>query len=193
MLSFKEKLEGILPKFRDQNFRNNKGLDNDVGFYIFDYPPEKEREVLKELQFVKNHMDNDGDGYTVKIFDIYELMLEILEEKGYLNKTFELERKKKTWEILALLQRVLKIGNPRDNLVSKKISENINLKEIIVLTGIGKSWPIIRSHAILNSLHLMISNNPVVIFFPGQYRVNELILFDKIYDRNYYRAFKLIV
>ncbi len=60
------------------------------------------------------------------------------------------------------------------------------------ITGVGKTWPVIRSHTILNSLHSAIDDVPVIMFFPGMYDGFELKLFDEIKDDNYYRAFKLI-
>lgn len=38
----------------------------------------------------------------------------------------------------------------------------------------------------------MIDNVPVVLFYPGNYDGQELVLFGEIKDDNYYRAFKLV-
>ena len=32
-----ERLDEIIPKITEDNFRKNKGLGNEIGFYIFDY------------------------------------------------------------------------------------------------------------------------------------------------------------
>lgn len=45
------------------------------------------------------------------------------------------------------------------------------------LTGIGKCYPILRSHKVLNNLHQAFVKAPVVMFFPGTYNEQELILF----------------
>ena len=59
-------------------------------------------------------------------------------------------------------------------------------------TGVGKSYPLLRSHNVLNNLHQSYLRAPVVMFFPGIYNEQELILFNEIKDDNYYRAFRLV-
>ena len=47
----------------------------------------------------------------------------------------------------------------------------------------------------IGDLHLhfqSVLKAPVVLFFPGTYTEQELILFNEIKDDNYYRAFKLV-
>ena len=47
-------------------------------------------------------------------------------------------------------------------------------------------------HKVLNNLHQAFVRCPVVMFFPGTYNEQELILFNEIKDDNYYRAFRLV-
>ena len=49
-----------------------------------------------------------------------------------------------------------------------------------------------RSHNILNNLHHVFDQVPVVMFFPGSYDGQTLRLFDRFTDDNYYRAFQLV-
>ena len=81
--------------------------------------------------------------------------------------------------------------NATDGLIVEYIKERTKDNGIVFITGIGKCYPIIRSHTILNNLHLVIDRVPVVMFYPGRYDGQELILFDEIKDDNYYRAFRL--
>ena len=37
-LTFEERLNQILPKIASDDFLNSKGLGNEIGFWIFDYP-----------------------------------------------------------------------------------------------------------------------------------------------------------
>ena len=60
----------------------------------------------------------------------------------------------------------------------------------MLLIGIGKCYPIIRSHTILNNLHQVVDDVPVIMFYPGIYSGQDLMLFGEIKDDNYYRAFK---
>ena len=64
----------------------------------------------------------------------------------------------------------------RDSVIVKTIKENTPDNSVIFLTGIGKCYPLIRSHTVLNNLHQVVDNVPVVMFFPGKYDGQELIL-----------------
>lgn len=46
--------------------------------------------------------------------------------------------------------------------------------------------------AILNNLHQAMDHVPVVMFYPGRYGGQEVILFSSIKDDNYYKAFRLV-
>ena len=79
-----------------------------------------------------------------------------------------------------------------DSLIVNYIKDNALPNSIVFLTGVGKCYPILRSHKVLNNLHQVIDNVPVVMFYPGKYDGQELVLFSEIKDDNYYRAFKLV-
>ena len=61
-----------------------------------------------------------------------------------------------------------------------------------ILKSIGKIFPFVRSHKILNNLHQVFDRAPVVMFYPGKYDGQSLQLFEEFKDDNYYRAFKLL-
>lgn len=77
-------------------------------------------------------------------------------------------------------------------MIVQYIQERTPEEAVIFLTGIGKCYPLLRSHKVLNNLHQAIDRVPVVMFYPGKYDGQELILFSKIKDDNYYRAFRLV-
>lgn len=191
MKSVYERLDKILPTILDQRFRENKGLGNEIGFYIFDYDPKDELTVRDHIKFLKNKVNNDNHGIRIKEFDLYEIMLEILEDKGYLDKVFEMESRKGTAQILKPIKNTLRLTQNND-LKVEYIKARVENNDIVFLTGVGKIWPIIRSHTVLNVLHSVIDHVPVIMFYPGTYSGQDLHLFDEISDQNYYRAFKLI-
>lgn len=186
-----KRLDKILPRLQEKSFRENKGLGNEIGFYIFDYDPSDEFIVRDHIKFLKNKINTGDTGLYIKEFDLYEIMLEILENKNYLTKTFEMEEKRGTEYSINAIKKTLRLTQKND-LVVEYIRSGIGEGNIIFLTGVGKVWPIIRSHTVLNTLHAVVENVPLVMFFPGVYDGLELKLFDEIKDDNYYRAFKLI-
>lgn len=186
-----ERLDRILPKIQDKRFRENKGLGNEIGYYIFDYNPSDELVVRNHIKFLKDKINSNEYGFKINEFDLYEIILDILEEKGYGTKKFEMEKEKGTEYMINAIKKTLRLTLNND-LVVEYISSRVEKDDIVFITGVGKSWPIIRSHTVLNTLHSVIENVPLIMFFPGTYDGLELKLFDDIKDDNYYRAFKLI-
>lgn len=190
MKSIYERVDEILPKIVEPSFRENKGLGNEIGFYIFDYDPEYELLIRDRVEFIK---DKVKGAYGLKIveFDLYEIMLELLDSKGYLKKNFIMEEKKSSEQVFTATKKALRLTLDNDLLV-QYISERLDDADIVFLTGIGKAWPIIRSHTVLNNLHRIVEKQPLVMFFPGTYDGGSLMLFNYLKDDNYYRAFQLI-
>ena len=65
-------------------------------------------------------------------------------------------------------------------------------QDLVLLSGVGSVWPMMRTHSLLNNLHPVMGNTPLVMFYPGKYDQKTLRLFGKIKIENYYRAFRLI-
>ena len=82
--------------------------------------------------------------------------------------------------------------NEKNNWFVKYIKEHTPDNAIVLLTGVGKIFPILRSHKILNNLSMTFRSVPVVLFFPGVYDERSLQLFGVLKDDNYYRAFRLV-
>ncbi|MDO4439439.1 MAG: DUF1788 domain-containing protein [Eubacteriales bacterium] len=191
MLSLEEIFYIAEKKIQDPLFRKNKGLGNEVGYYIFDYPAEQELFVRERIESIRKKNENSDDEYKIVVFDLYDITINILKDKGYLEKCFEFEKKKGFDRITKSVGNMLKITSS-DSLLIQHIKKNTPEKSVIFITGIGKSYPILRSHTLLNNLHQVIDRVPVVMFYPGSYDGQELVLFGKIKDDNYYRAFKMV-
>ena len=168
-----------------------RGLGNEIGYYVFDYEPQHELLVRDHIEFIKDKINSRNFDFNIVEFDLYNIMLKILEEKGYLEKTIEMEKRFNKARILKATQRTLKLLDD-NNLLVQYITERVEENNIVFLTGVGKAWPIIRSHTVLNNLHAALDTVPVVMFFPGNYNGAELKLFNEIKDDNYYRAFRLV-
>lgn len=190
MKSIYERVDQILPKIVEPNFRKNKGLGNEIGFYVFDYNPEEELLVRDRIKFIKEKAKN-AHGLNIVEFDLYEIILEILDSKGYLQKNFQMEEKRGSEQVFTATKKALRLTLDND-LVVQYIKDRLDGSDIVFLTGVGKTWPIIRSHTILNNLHRIVEEQPLVMFFPGSYDGGSLMLFNYLKDDNYYRAFQLI-
>ena len=184
-----DRAEAIIKK---PSFRENKGLGNEVGYYIFDYPAEQELLVRERIAYMKRKNEQSADEYRIVEFDLYNIIIDILQQKGYLEKCFEFEKKRGFERITKAVGNMLRI-TAKDSMIVSHIEKNTPEKSIVFLTGIGKCYPILRAHTVLNNLHQVIDHVPVVLFYPGKYDGQELMLFSEIKDDNYYRAYQLVV
>lgn len=53
MMSLDERLDKAEEMIQKPSFRENKGLGNEVGYYIFDYPAEKELYIRERIEYIR--------------------------------------------------------------------------------------------------------------------------------------------
>ena len=185
MADIKNDLDKIKSRISDENFLANKGLSNEVGIYVYWYDPQYE---LMVLDFIKRLSNSPSDSFHIIEKDMYEIFLEILTEKRVINTVAAIEEKKGKDYLLTQLQ---KIATP-EAFLDKMKYEPHEFGDVLFLTGIGKVYPFMRSHIMLNAMQGMFSDIPIVMFYPGSFNGQDLNLFNKFFDGNYYRAFNLL-
>ena len=191
MYELESRLNKLEDKIKQQGFRQNKGLGNEVGYYIFDYPAHQELLVRERVRYLESKYDNQD--FKIVVFDLYDIMIDLLIKEGFLDLCEEFEKTKGLSEIIKALGEMLRMEEDnQNNEILAYIKNNTPDNSVIFLTGVGKCFPILRSHKILNNLHQFMDNVPVIMFFPGKYDGQSLMLFSEIKDDNYYRAFKLV-
>ena len=173
------------------SFLNGKGLGNEVSYYVFDYDPKDEILVREYIDQLVKKDKEFGDGYKLKVYDVYDLMIELLESEGYLEDCFEMEKNDGMNYLVESVNDLLRMSDNNDYF-TEYVEENTPEKAIVFLIGVGKIFPFVRSHKILNNLHQIFDRSPVVMFYPGKYDGQSLELFGEFKDDNYYRAFPLI-
>lgn len=186
-------MQKLRKKIEDRTINNLEGLGGEVNFWIFDYDPEEEYYIRENLK------DFSEEKYNIQIFNIYKIIIEILEEKGYLKKVIEYEKKKGTDKANDAIRDALEISSNNDKII-KYIKEHQEDDKAVILTGIGEVYGIVRPHTILNNLQSVVEKNPLIMFYPGIYTGQEIKLFGKtneiinnkegLESNNYYRAFR---
>lgn len=193
MYNLENRLNKLEEKIKQPNFRKNKGLGNEVGYYVFDYPAELELVVRERVKYIASKYDNNVHDFKVVVFDLYDVIIDLLMKEGFIELCEEFEKTKGLAEITRAVNEMLRMEEDnQSNEILSHIKNNTPKDSIVFLTGVGKCFPILRSHKILNNLHQFVDDVPVVMFFPGKYDGHSLMLFSKIKDDNYYRAFKLV-
>lgn len=187
MSSLNKRLEQIIPRIQSEAFIKNKGLGNEIGFYIFDYDPKAELQVRDYIKHVKKEFNHAGSNRRIVEYDLYEMLLDIARERKILAQIADMEEKKGRDKLLEALTNVANM----DAYLARMVHQP-ETGEVVFITGLGKVYPFMRSHNILNNLHHVFDQVPVVMFFPGSYDGQTLRLFDRFTDDNYYRAFQLV-
>lgn len=186
-----ERLDAIRERLDNDDFLNNRGLGNEIGFYIFDYPPQFELMVRDYLALLVGRMAKLGRRFVH--LNLFDEMLAMLQERKLLDKAFELEKKKGIDELAKTLKGPLEQGRVAQHLVKKM---DPSAQEFVLLSGLGQCWPLLRGHSLLNALHAHMGETPLVLFYPGRYNGLELYPFDldtaEVAPANYYRAFQLV-
>jgi hypothetical protein len=189
-LTLDERLNQILPRITSRDFLDSKGLGNEIGFWIFDYPPERELDVRDFLTgTVLPSLAKQVPSINAGIVDLLVLVTELLEERKLLDKVMEMQQNKGDDSTLTALRSVLK----EDKLAQKIASQfNITQLDLLILSGVGSVYPMLRTHTLLSALHPIMGNTPLLMFFPGKYDGHSLRLFNTLAEDHYYRAFRLV-
>ena len=61
MSNLNDRLDLAEKKIKEHKFRENRGLGNEVGYYIFDYPAEEEMYVRERINYIQKRNENSGD------------------------------------------------------------------------------------------------------------------------------------
>lgn len=189
----KERAEHLYRVITSDRFLTKQGLGNEVPFFICPYPAQDGLSMHEDRKDLVERISHSG----VKVLDLslYDLAIEILQEREILDQILEVEADSDKAEIKELLQGVL---DPQAHLIPK-IGEAIAATEhnVIFLSGVGEVYPYIRSHNVLNNLQSTAKDAPTVLFFPGNYTHAlatgaSLDLFGELHDDKYYRAFNIL-
>lgn len=191
MADIMERLDKMEEAIKKPSFRQSSGRANEVNYWVFDYPPEHELEVRERIKYMQNRNSKGAEDFELVVFDLYDIIIDFLKENDFLEDCYKFEKKKGLERITKAVSNSMKI-NDDDSYIVQYIKEHTPENAVVFLTGVGKCFPILRSHKVLNNLHQAFVSAPVVMFFPGIYNEQELILFGEIKDDNYYRAFKLV-
>ena len=194
------RLNQILPKLTSDGFLKTRGIGNEIAFYIFDYEPEDELRVRDHIQFLVAHLPKNRPGMRVAHVNLFDFLIHYLKERNLLEKSFRLQRENGDAALLKALKGIL-----HEEKIAQRFAGIAKPAEhdLVLISGIGSAYPLLRSHALLSNLHAIMGQTPLVMFYPGRYDTQTLRLFGKTglaggsaekrkKKTNYYRAFRLI-
>lgn len=178
-------LNRVSARLSEEAFLTNKGLSNEVGIHVFCYDPKDELTVRAYFDSLKKKPDVP---YNLIECDLYKIFLQICDEKHILKSIPNMEERKGKDYLLEQLQ---KVATP-EAFVDKMKYEPHRKGDVLLITGVGKVYPFMRSHKILDNIQHIFSDIPVLMLYPGTFNGQDLGLFGKFLDGHYYRAFNLL-
>ena len=187
---FEERLNQVLLRLVSPDVLSNRGAGGEIGFWIFDYPPEQEMQMRSWItDVIEPGLTKQKPGIRFKLVDLFELVIALLEERNLLDKAFAKQMKEGDEAVLKSLRSVLK----EDKLAARLVEiAGVQDLDLLLIKGVGSVYPMLRTHTLLSALHPHMRDKPLVMFYPGRYDGQSLRLFSKLTDDNYYRAFSLV-
>jgi hypothetical protein len=180
------------------NFLARKGLGNEVPFFIHHYEPADQSAVYDNIAQLEQRLRTTG--IVPVMLPIYDIAIQVLKETERLEGSLKMEpRMPKKGGKRSFLGEMKKFVDPYNN---KKVVEAIQRRlgdvpdaRLAIMYRVGETYPFLRTHDLLNNLHSVITEIPLIVFFPGQYVSSDehgfyLSLFGK-FNGDYYRAFQL--
>jgi hypothetical protein len=155
-----KRLQEILTR---PEFLEMRGVAKEVPIFIQSYSPADDDHLRVVVRGVEQHLRKQG--LRVKHVDLFELVLQLLEAKGYLDVVLQEEA---SWSKSDLFDTLQNVAEPSRALVPK-LMEVLGDSQISLITGSGRVYPFLRTHTILEALQPAMVRHPVVIFFPGEY------------------------
>lgn len=182
--SIYEKFSFIHKVVSQERFIRMEGLSGDIPFWIAPYDVKAEQQVNTEIGNLVKKLSNEG--IRALAVDLFELSCELVEEHIGLEDMFALEQNMEKLFFIDALQSTINIHERFIPAISERIAaENPSM---LFIKGVGRVFPFIRSHIVLNNLQSAVKNIPTLMFFPGEYSGKSLKLFNLLEDDNYYRA-----
>ncbi len=178
-------LNKVSARLSEEAFLANKGLSNEVGIHVFCYDPKDELTVRAFFDSLKEQKDAP---YNLIECDLYKILLDICESKRILKSIPNMEERKGKEYLADQLQKIA----TAETFVEKMKYEPHQKGDVLLITGVGKVYPFMRSHKILDNIQHIFADIPVLMLYPGTFDGQDLGLFGKFLDAHYYRAFNLL-
>ena len=187
---FEERLNQILPRLISPDVLSNQGAGGEIGFWIFDYPPEEEMAMRAWLaDVIEPGLRKQVPAVRFQTVDLFQLVVDLLDERKLFDKACEMQANKGDAAVLASLRSVLK-----EDRLAARMTEKLDVTQLdlLIVKGVGAVYPLLRTHTLLSALHPHMRNTPLLMLYPGTYNGQSLSLFNTLSDDNYYRAFRLV-
>lgn len=183
----------IVDKLSDDALLGRNGYMMRRALYVIDYCP-AQKQYAADL--VRNICQKDtGDlprrGVTPIVINLYDLVLDYLDEQCLWGPLVETEVDTPRCDLIQMLQDTVSVKD----IIAPRVNEIIGSHpeaDIVFISGIGETFPYVRTHTLLEEIS---SPVPVVLVFPGHYEQHSdgstalnILGIDQSSTGGYYRA-----
>jgi len=183
------RLNQIPKRILSEGFLEGQGLGNEIAFWIFDYDATFELQVRESIGLLKTTLEKKRSDLKLVHIDLFQYVVDYLTDRKIINKAADLQKQKGDEALLKALSGPLHMSKFAPYLMEHSDAAN---KDLVLISGAGSVWPMLRAHKLLNTLHAELGDKPLVLYYPGDYDGQSMKLFGEIPRKNYYRAFKLV-
>ena len=179
------RLDDLKKLMQEDDFLKGRGLSNEVNIRIFCYDPKEE---MKIRSFVDRLM-NENLKTNIYFVDLYETLLTICEKRRILDRMGQMEKKKGK----EYIEEYFKNKCNAESFAEEIIAEMKADADVLLITGVGKVFPFLRAHSLLNALKDKGNmTKPIIVLYPGTFDGHYVKLFNQLKPNEYYRAFNTI-
>jgi hypothetical protein len=175
----------------NEKFLRTEGLGNEIPFFVQTYDIADQIAMYRRIAELVKRLETAG--VRTLLVSLYDMVIDHFQEAGELEDLFEFEATVSKEEFR---EEMHSYTNP-DDLVRPYFASKMNeaAYQLILVYQVGEVFPFMRTHNVLNNLQTVVTDRPLVVFFPGEYENSpemgfNLRLFGK-FAGPYYRAFKL--
>lgn len=183
-----------------------KNTENDIfyNFYIFQYEPEKEYEMRRQIVDFKAKLIRPVNFVDVLTIDLFQEFCNFLDSISFGKKhpsylKYMLEKDEIDHEAVTKTLTNKANSQPFYQYIHERIMEHISIEDdklrpYVFLYGIGAMYPYLRTNVFLSSYEQYNKSNKykIIVFYPGEKDGNSFRLFNRIDDQHTYRATLLI-
>ena len=174
--------EQIYQKLTAPDFGQNLG--GELPLYIQPFTTKQQSAIPQQVGNLMKRLEKKGIA-SIDI-NLYDLCTDILQEEGILDAILQGEQEIDQEDLVSTLDSVLDIKSVIIPRIQSLITEQ--QPQFAFIHAIGRVYPFLRSHGILNNIDELTADCNLIFFFPGDYDNLQLKLFGKISDENYYRG-----
>ena len=139
---FEERLNQILPRLISPDVLSNQGAGGEIGFWIFDYPPEEEMAMRAWLaDVIEPGLRKQVPAVRFQTVDLFQLVVDLLDERKLFDKACEMQANKGDAAVLASLRSVLKEDRLAARMTEKRCAHRPSRGDRARLANIRPAQP----------------------------------------------------